>query len=103
MFQKLKQFKDIRSRAKTIQSALSEEKVEGSGSWGKVKVTMDGNQKVTDVQIDDSLLGNKSDLQNGFKEATNEAVTKIQKIMTQKMKDMGGDELASDVQQLMKK
>ncbi len=56
MFNKLKQFKDIRSKAKEIQSALANEKIEGSAGWGKVKITMDGNQRVLDVTIDPSLL-----------------------------------------------
>jgi len=103
MFQKLKQFKDIRDKAKVIQNALSEEKAEGTGGWGKVKVTMDGNQKVQSVDIDESLLTDKNALQNAVKDATNDAIGKIQKIMTQKMKDLGGDDLARDVQQLMKK
>jgi DNA-binding YbaB/EbfC family protein len=103
MFQKLKQFKDIRDKAKVIQNALSAEKVEGSGGWGKVKVTMDGNQKILNVAVDDSLLSDKKSLEGAVRDAVNDAVAKIQKIMAAKMKDLGGDELARDVQSMMKK
>ncbi len=103
MFNKLKQFKDVRSRAKTLQNALSQETAEGTASWGKIKVVMDGNQKVKSVSIDPTLKNDLKTLEEGCLDAVNDAVTKIQKIMATKMKDLGGDELAQDFQQLMKK
>jgi DNA-binding YbaB/EbfC family protein len=103
MFNKLKQFKDIRDRAKVIQSALSAERAEGTAGWGKLKVTVDGNQKVLDVAIDDSLMSDKGKLQDLFKEATNDAMQKIQKVMATKLKDIGGLDLAQDLQEVMGK
>ena len=44
MFQKLKQFRDLRNKAKTIQSVLAEIKIE-TESRG-VKLVMDGSQKI---------------------------------------------------------
>ncbi|MEK7665571.1 MAG: YbaB/EbfC family nucleoid-associated protein [Patescibacteria group bacterium] len=90
MFNKIKQIKDLRSQAKTIQSALAEIQLEGSASWGKVVVKMNGNQEVLDVRIDDELLSQKTKLQEAIREATNEAVKKVQKEMAGKMKEMGG-------------
>jgi DNA-binding YbaB/EbfC family protein len=103
MFNKLKQFKDIRSRAKAFQDALSQESAEGSGGWGKVKIVMDGNMKAKTVTIDPSLLSNKSACESTVREAMNDAIEKIQKLMASKMKDLGGNDLAKDVQDLMKK
>jgi len=102
MFNKLKQFKDIRSRAKVLQDALSKEHVEGSASWGKVKITMDGNMSVKTVEIDPSLLSDKHSCESGIRDAVNDAIGKMQKLMATKMKDLGGTELAQDVQNLMK-
>ena len=102
MFTKLKQFKDIRSRAKTIQDALAKEKVEGSAAWGKVKVFMDGNQKVLDMTIDPSLLSDGKALSDHVKDAVNDAIQKVQRAMAGKIKDLGGDDLAKDVQGMMK-
>ena len=102
MFTKLKQFKDIRSRAKTIQDALSKEKVEGSAAWGKVKISMDGNQKVMNVAIDSSLLSDGPALAGHVKDAVNDAIQKVQRAMAGKIKDLGGDDLAKDVQGMMK-
>ena len=103
MFSKLKQFKDIRSKAKVIQDALSHEAVEGSAGWGKVKVKMDGNQKVTDIQIDPSLLTDAKALGATVNDAMIDAITKVQRVMATKLKDLGGDDLAKDVQEMMKK
>lgn len=103
MFTKLKQFKDIRAKAKVIQDALAKEAIEGSAGWGKVKVKMDGNQRVTDIQIDPALLADAKSLASTVKDAVNDAITKVQKVMASKMKDLGGDELARDVQGMIKK
>ncbi len=90
MFNKLKQFKDIRSKAKTIQSTLAQEKVEGSAAWGKVKIEMDGNMSVTDVTVDEEILSDKSKLETGIKDAFNDAVKRAQRKMAEQMKQMGG-------------
>ena len=92
MFEKLKQFKDLRDKAKTLQSALATEKVEGTAAWGKVKIEMDGNQSVTSVAIADDLLSasEKSKLEAGLKDAVNDALKKAQRKMMEKMKEMGG-------------
>ena len=92
MFEKLKQFKDLREKAKTLQTALAAEKVSGEAVWGKVKVDMDGNQTVTSVTIAEELLqaSEKSKLESGVKDALNDALKKAQKKVMEKMKEMGG-------------
>jgi DNA-binding YbaB/EbfC family protein len=92
MFEKLKQFKDLRDKAKEIQTTLAVEKVEGSGAWNKIKIEMDGNQNVTSVTVADELLAvsEKTKLQDGMRDAINDAVKKAQRKMMEKMKDMGG-------------
>lgn len=102
MFSKLKQFKDIRDKAKTIQAALADEKAQGSAAWGKLLITIDGNQHVTDVSIDNSLMNDKAKLENYIKEAINDGMTKIQKTMATKLRDIGGLDLAKDMQDMMK-
>ncbi len=92
MFNKLKQFKDLRSQAKKIKNVLADEHAVGSGGWGKVKVMMSGNQEVESVTIDPELLSptNKDKAEAAVKEAVNDAVKKIQKIMATKIQGMGG-------------
>lgn len=103
MFSKLKQFKDIRDKAKTIQNALGQERIEGSAGWGKVKITMDGNQRVTSVLIDPELLSDKSKLETILKDGFNDAIEKVQKVMASKLKDLGGLDLAEEMKDMMGK
>lgn len=90
MFQKLKQYKDLRDQSKKIQSGLSEKKIEASAAWGKIKMTMNGNQEVAGVTIDSELLQNKVKLEEAVKDVTNEAIKKSQKLMAEQMRAMGG-------------
>jgi len=90
MFNKIKAVKDLRDQAKKIQNSLSEISTEGEAAWGKVKIKIDGNQQILEVKIDDELLTDKNKLQDAIKEATNDAVKKIQRQMAFKMKEMGG-------------
>jgi len=86
MFNKLKQFKDLRSQAKTLQGVLAEESVtvERNG----VKIIMNGNLEVTTMIVNDKLP--KANLENILKDLFNDAVKKTQKIMARKMQEMGG-------------
>ena len=102
MFSKLKQFKDLKDRAKQIQDALAQETAEGAAGWGKVKIVMNGNQQVTSVIIDESVMSDRIKLQGLIAEATNDAIGKIQKIMATKLKDIGGLDLASEFGDAMK-
>ncbi|MEK7481443.1 MAG: YbaB/EbfC family nucleoid-associated protein, partial [Patescibacteria group bacterium] len=56
MFNKLKQFKQMRDQAKNLQQTLSTEHVESTAAWNKIKIAMDGNLTVTSVDIDPELL-----------------------------------------------
>lgn len=96
MFSKLKQFKDLKDRAKQIQDALSQETAEGTASWGKVKVIINGNQQVLSVTIEEGAMDDRAKLQDLIKEATNDAIGKIQRVMATKLKDIGGLDLASE-------
>lgn len=102
MFNKLKQFQDLRSRAKQIQTTLEKETVEGSSGWGKVKINMNGNQRVTNVVLTDDAMGDKANLQNLIKDACNDAAEKLQKLLSGKLKDIGGLDLAKDIQEMTK-
>lgn len=75
-----------------MQNVLAEETAEGRAAWGKVKIVMNGNQEVLSVTIDPELMNpeNKDKLESALKEATNEAIKKIQRIMAEKMRSMGG-------------
>jgi DNA-binding protein YbaB len=86
MFNKLKQIKDLRDQAKTMQAALAQESVtiERAG----ITLIMNGNLEVTSLAIKEVLDSEK--MAKEMKEAINDAIKKIQRIMAQKMQSMGG-------------
>ena len=92
MFNKLKQFKDLRDQAKTLQDALGKESITVNTAGGNVVMTMNGNLQMTGLAIGDDLLSvdKREKLQSAIKEAHSDVMKKMQRIMATKMKDMGG-------------
>ena len=90
MFNKLKQFKDLRSQAKQLQNALKQETIEVEKRG--VKIVMDGNQEIVSYTVASDLLfpDKKSDLEKALKDANNAAIEKTKRVMAQKMQSMGG-------------
>jgi DNA-binding protein YbaB len=86
MFSKLKQFKDLRSQAKTMQSALAEEKV--TEEKNGVKITLNGNLEILELSINPDL--EKSAQEEALKSCFNSSIKKAQKLMAKKMQEMGG-------------
>lgn len=86
MFSKLKQFKDLRSQAKTMQSALAEEKV--TEEKNGVKITLNGNLEILELNINPDL--EKSAQEEALKSCFNSSIKKAQKLMAKKMQEMGG-------------
>jgi DNA-binding protein YbaB len=86
MFNKLKQFKDLRNQAKTLQSALALESVEYEKHG--VKAVMNGNMEITQLVIDPTIAQDK--LQNLLTEVVNETIKRAQKTMAKKVQEMGG-------------
>jgi DNA-binding protein YbaB len=86
MFNKLKQIKDLRSQAKQMQSALSQENInlEKNG----IKLTMNGNLEITSLNISENL--DKEVLARTMKDLVNDGIKQTQKIMAKKMQEMGG-------------
>lgn len=92
MFQKLKQFKDLRDQAKHLQSELEKEVISVNAASNQIVLTMNGNLKITGLAIDDALLSpaQKNKLIDGLKNAHEEALKKMQRVLAFKMKEMGG-------------
>ena len=86
MFNKLKHIKGLRDQAKTMQNALSDEKVSTEKSG--VSITMDGNMAVIDLKLNPEL--NQESLSGILKDCINENLKKTQRLMATKMKEMGG-------------
>lgn len=79
-FDKLKDLK----QAREIQSQLGKEHVTGISQNGFFKVTLDGNQNVIRVEIDDAVLHDKFRLEKSAKEAFSRALDSLKKLMVSK-------------------
>lgn len=86
MFSKLKQFKDLRSKAKTMQSALAQETI--TEERNGVKVVLNGNMEVISLIINENLSKNAQE--EALKHCFNDALKRAQRLMAKKMQDMGG-------------
>lgn len=86
MFNKLKHLKDLRSRAKQMQNVLGQEfiTVEKSG----IKIVMNGNMEITTLTINEELA--RDSLEGILTDCLNESIKKTQRLMAQKMQEMGG-------------
>ncbi|MBU1178496.1 YbaB/EbfC family nucleoid-associated protein [Patescibacteria group bacterium] len=87
MLSKLKQFKDLKKQASDLKSSLAEEEAVGESKGGLVKITMDGNQEIQNVEVDESLLASdqKETLESAIKEAFAKAIKEVQSLMIRKM------------------
>lgn len=86
MFSKLKQFKDLRSQAKTMQSALAQETV--TEEKNGVKVVLNGNMEVLEIKLNGELAKNVQE--DAVKDCFNEALKRAQRLMAKKLQEMGG-------------
>lgn len=86
MFSKLKQFRDLRSQAKTMQDALAQETI--TEERNGLKVVLNGNLEILEIKLSDNLA--KDAQENNLKTCLNDAVKKAQRIMAKKLQDMGG-------------
>ncbi|MBT4349540.1 YbaB/EbfC family nucleoid-associated protein [bacterium] len=89
MFNKLKQFNDLRKQANDLKSMMAKESVEVENK--AVKIIMDGNQEIKTLDIKPEMLSanNKSDLEKGIKDAVAECIKKVQRKMAMKMQQSG--------------
>ncbi|MBU0722318.1 YbaB/EbfC family nucleoid-associated protein [Patescibacteria group bacterium] len=86
MFNKLKQFKDLRNQAKALQNALAQESVEYEKSG--IKITMNGNMEITSIIIDSNVSADK--LTGILTAVINETIKRAQRVMGKKVQEMGG-------------
>ena len=86
MFSKLKQFQDLRSQAKTMQSALAQETI--TEEKNGVKVVLNGNMEVINLTLNADL--SKSSQEETLKNCFNNALKRAQRMMAKKLQDMGG-------------
>lgn len=89
MFNKLKQFNDLRKQANDLKNMLAKETVEVENKT--VKIIMDGNQEIKTFELKSEMLKseNKSELEKQIKEAFAECTKKVQRQMAMTMQKSG--------------
>ncbi len=93
VFDKAKRMWQLQSKARAIQRELKEMHFEGVELGGKVRVTVDGEQKIQLVEIAEELLipSEKMAVEKFFRQAANSAIAKAQQASAKKMKGVAGD------------
>jgi DNA-binding protein YbaB len=86
MFEKLKQLKDLRDKAKQLQNVLGAETI--TADKNGIKITMDGNMNVSAVILEKEM--SKDEIGKKMPDAINESIKKAQRVMAEKMRAMGG-------------
>ena len=89
MFNKLKQFNDLRKQANSLRSKLAEEKITVENK--ALTLIMDGNQEVKEVTVKTEFLtpDKKNQLESSVKDGVNDAIKKVQRVMATKMRESG--------------
>ncbi len=87
MFNKLKQFKDLRDQAKKIQKQMEDEILEVTKDG--IRIKMNGANEILELDIEDRLLKEKERLISTIKKVFKDAVHEVQKKMAKRM--MGSD------------
>ena len=90
MFNKLKQYNDLRKQASTLKNAMADESVEVENS--AVKIIMDGNQDIKSLDIKEDFMRpeKKKELEKKIMDGIGDAIKKVQRKMAMKMQKMCG-------------
>lgn len=83
----------VQSQAKRIQKELREMEFVGEELGGKVKVVVNGEQKVQRIEIADELMNmsEKENLERFLKQAMTSAISRSQQSASEKMKSVAKD------------
>jgi len=88
IFDKLKDVNAMRKQAKQIELTLSAEEVTGKSPGEKIRITMDGNQKVKSVEVSPDIAGDKAEIARHIRTALEDLMNKHKKLLQQKFGNM---------------
>ena len=87
----MKQAQKMQEDMQKAQQEIAEMRVEGQSGGGLVKVVMNGQHELHQVQIDDSLVGDDKDmLEDLVAAAVNDAVRKVAEVSKEKLGGLAG-------------
>ena len=92
-FSKAKDTYDLVKKAKAIQKELKETEIEASSTDGTITVVFNGEQRMTDISIDESWLepDKRRELEKAILNVTGQAISKAQAVAAEQMKKVAGD------------
>ena len=90
LFDKLKDVNEMRKQAKQIELMLAGEQVTGKSPGEKIKITIDGNQKVLSVEVSDVIVGDRGEIARNIREALEDLNSKHKKMLQSKFGGMMG-------------
>jgi DNA-binding protein YbaB len=85
---KLKDVNEMRKQAKQIELLLGQVDVTGKSSGSKIVITMDGNQVVKSVQVDDSIVGDRGEIARNIRSALEDLFKEHKKVLQSKFGSM---------------
>ncbi len=92
-FDQAKKLYELQKKARVIQKELKDTEIEAASNDGAVAVVFNGEQHITDVRIDESMLSpeNKGELEKAIKNVVGQAIARSQSLAAEKMKAIAGD------------
>jgi DNA-binding protein YbaB len=96
MFDKAKKMFELRKKAMQIQKELRELVITEEQLGGKIRVSVDGEQKVQELHIDEELFKpeEKATVEKHLKMALSGAMSKAQQAAANKVKSLTGGDLS---------
>lgn len=88
IFDKIKDINAMRQEAKQLELVLGQISVTGSSSGSKVSITMDGNQNVQSVVVDDSIVGDRAEIARNIRSALEDLFKRHKKELQSKFGSM---------------
>lgn len=91
MLDKAKQLYDLQKKAKAMQKELKDTEIEAQSADGRVTVVFNGEMHLVDIKIDESLLGDKNELEKKLKNTISEGIQRAQGVAAEKTKEIMKD------------
>jgi len=88
LIDKLKDINEMRKQAKAMEALLATETVTGKSGGGKIVLIMDGNQNVKSVEVDASIVGDKSEIARSIRSAMEDLFKQHKKMLQSKFGNM---------------
>ena len=88
MVSMIQKAKKMQEDMKTAQEEIKSTSCQGESDSGAVKITLTGEYRITNIQIDESLLTNKEILEDLIMTALNDASSQISEISKAKLKNI---------------